>query len=80
MDFFTLLIILFIVSRVVEAFVKYLDRNKKPMVPSPIMINAGLSRLTVEARTCPMDLPAARRETITAVAGRPPARNRWWPP
>src|SRR5450432_2212488 len=33
----------------VEEFVKYLDRNKKPMVPSPIMINADLNGIGVEA-------------------------------
>src|SRR5512140_1906860 len=30
-------------------FVKYLDRNKKPMVPAPIMINAELNGIGVEA-------------------------------
>src|ERR1700681_290573 len=33
----------------VEEFVKYLDRNKKPMVPAPIMINADLNGIGVEA-------------------------------
>ncbi len=33
----------------VEEFVKYLDRNKKPMVPAPIMINAVLNGIGVEA-------------------------------
>src|SRR5467141_2713524 len=33
----------------VEEFVKYLDRNKKPMVPSPIVINAELNGIGVEA-------------------------------
>ena len=33
----------------VEEFVKYLDRNKKPMVPAPIMINAELNGIGVEA-------------------------------
>src|SRR5881398_1352918 len=33
----------------VEEFVKYLDRNKKPIVPSPIMINADLNGIGVEA-------------------------------
>src|SRR5712664_3297308 len=33
----------------VEEFVKYLDRNKKPMVPSPIMINAEMNGIGVEA-------------------------------
>src|SRR6266849_5790687 len=33
----------------VEEFVKYLDRNKKPMVPMPIMINADLNGIGVEA-------------------------------
>ncbi|HJX22047.1 MAG TPA: toprim domain-containing protein, partial [Steroidobacteraceae bacterium] len=33
----------------VEEFVKYLDRNKKPMVPSPIMINADMNGIGVEA-------------------------------
>src|SRR4030088_1365502 len=32
-----------------EEFVKYLDRNKKPMVPSPIMINADMNGIGVEA-------------------------------
>ena len=33
----------------VEEFVKYLDRNKKPMVPSPIMINSEMNGIGVEA-------------------------------
>src|ERR1700716_1973648 len=33
----------------VEEFVIYLDRNKKPMVPSPIMINADMNGIGVEA-------------------------------
>src|SRR5881398_158062 len=33
----------------VEEFVKYLDRNKKAMVPSPIMIGADLNGIGVEA-------------------------------
>src|ERR1700723_1429152 len=33
----------------VEAFVKYLDRNKKPMVPAPIMINADMNGICGEA-------------------------------
>src|SRR5277367_1550331 len=33
----------------VEEFVKYLDRNKKPMVPSPIMINVEVNGIGVEA-------------------------------
>jgi DNA gyrase subunit B len=33
----------------VNEFVKYLDRNKKPMVPAPIMINAELNGIGVEA-------------------------------
>src|ERR1700688_3568793 len=33
----------------VEAFVKYLDRNKKPMVPAPIMINTEMNGIGVEA-------------------------------
>src|ERR1051325_9785894 len=33
----------------VEEFVKYLDRNKKAIVPSPIMINADMNGIGVEA-------------------------------
>jgi DNA gyrase subunit B len=33
----------------VEAFVKYLDRNKKPLVPAPISIKAERDGITVEA-------------------------------
>src|SRR3982075_1552763 len=33
----------------VEEFVKYLDRNKKPIVPSPIMIHADMNGIGVEA-------------------------------
>jgi DNA gyrase subunit B len=33
----------------VEAFVKYLDRNKTPLIPSPIMIKAERDGITVEA-------------------------------
>src|SRR6266852_6221112 len=33
----------------VEEFVKYLDRNKKAIVPSPIMINAEMNGIGVEA-------------------------------
>ncbi|HEU4659741.1 MAG TPA: DNA topoisomerase (ATP-hydrolyzing) subunit B [Pseudolabrys sp.] len=32
----------------VEAFVKYLDRNKTPLIPSPIMIKAEREGITVE--------------------------------
>ena len=34
----------------VEEFVKYLDRNKKAMVPPPIMIKAERDGIGVEAR------------------------------
>src|SRR5438309_676229 len=33
----------------VEEFVKYLDRNKKAMVPAPIMVNADMNGIGVEA-------------------------------
>ena len=33
----------------VEAFVKYLDRNKTPLIPKPIMIKAERDGITVEA-------------------------------
>jgi DNA gyrase subunit B len=33
----------------VEEFVKYLDRNKKPMVPAPIMVRAEMNGIGVEA-------------------------------
>src|SRR6267154_958231 len=33
----------------VEEFVKYLDRNKKPMVPTPIVLNADMNGIGVEA-------------------------------
>ncbi len=33
----------------VEAFVKYLDRNKTPLVPAPIMVKAERDGITVEA-------------------------------
>src|SRR5512135_9276 len=33
----------------VEEFVKYLDRNKKAMVPAPIMVNSEANGITVEA-------------------------------
>jgi DNA gyrase subunit B len=33
----------------VEEFVKYLDRNKKPMVPAPIVIKADMNGIGVEA-------------------------------
>ena len=33
----------------VEEYVKYLDRNKKAMVPAPIMINAENNGIGVEA-------------------------------
>src|SRR2546423_1581503 len=33
----------------VEEFVRYLDRNKKPMVPSPIVINTEMNGISVEA-------------------------------
>jgi DNA gyrase subunit B len=33
----------------VEAFVKYLDRNKTPLIPNPIMIKAEREGITVEA-------------------------------
>src|SRR5436305_1042546 len=33
----------------VEAFVKYLDRNKTPLIPAPIMLKAERDNVTVEA-------------------------------
>jgi DNA gyrase subunit B len=33
----------------VEAFVKYLDRNKTPLIPNPIMVKAEREGITVEA-------------------------------
>jgi DNA gyrase subunit B len=36
----------------VEAFVKYLDRNKNPLVPAPIVIKAERDGLGVEAALC----------------------------
>jgi DNA gyrase subunit B len=33
----------------VEEFVKYLDRNKKPMIPAPIMVRSEMNGLGVEA-------------------------------
>ncbi|MGE0061721.1 MAG: DNA topoisomerase (ATP-hydrolyzing) subunit B [Xanthobacteraceae bacterium] len=33
----------------IEAFVKYLDRNKKPLVPAPITVQAERDGITVEA-------------------------------
>src|ERR1700749_3296302 len=33
----------------VEEFVKYLDRNKKPMVPAPIMVRSEMNGIGVEA-------------------------------
>ena len=33
----------------VEAFVKYLDRNKTPLIPTPVMIKAEREGITVEA-------------------------------
>ncbi len=33
----------------VEEFVKYLDRNKKPMIPAPIMIRSEMNGIGVEA-------------------------------
>jgi DNA gyrase subunit B len=33
----------------VEEFVKYLDRNKKAIVPAPIMVRSEMNRITVEA-------------------------------
>src|SRR5437764_1492241 len=33
----------------IEEFVRYLDRNKKPMVPSPIVINTEMNGIGVEA-------------------------------
>ncbi len=32
----------------VEAFVKYIDRNKSPLIPAPIMIKAERDRVAVE--------------------------------
>src|SRR5437764_15273569 len=33
----------------IDEFVRYLDRNKKPMVPSPIVINTEMNGIGVEA-------------------------------
>src|SRR5881398_4009562 len=33
----------------IEEFVRYLDRNKKPMVPAPIVIDTQMNGITVEA-------------------------------
>ena len=36
----------------VEEFVKYLDRNKNPLIPAPIMIKAERDGITVECAMC----------------------------
>src|SRR5467141_3084974 len=32
----------------VEAFVRYLDRNKTPLIPKPVMVKAGRDRIAIE--------------------------------
>ena len=40
----------------VEAFVKYLDRNKTPLVPKPIVLKADKGGITVAGRDSPYAL------------------------
>ncbi len=58
----------------VEAFVRYLDRNKKPLVPAPIMIKAERDGITVEgAMSVERQLP---RERALLHQQHPAARRR----
>ncbi|HEY6832477.1 MAG TPA: DNA topoisomerase (ATP-hydrolyzing) subunit B [Pseudolabrys sp.] len=56
----------------VEAFVKYLDRNKSPLIPSPIMIKAERDGITVE---CAMWWNDAYHESVLCFTNNIPQRD-----
>ncbi len=56
----------------VEAFVKYLDRNKTPLIPAPIMIKADREGLTVE---CALWWNDGYHETVLCFTNTIPQRD-----
>src|ERR1700742_2754424 len=56
----------------VEAFVKYLDRNKSPLIPAPIMIKAERDGITVE---CAMWWNDAYHESVLCFTNNIPQRD-----
>jgi DNA gyrase subunit B len=57
----------------VEAFVRYLDRNKQALIPQPIMIRAERDRITVEAALWWND---SYHETVLCFTNNIPQRDR----
>jgi DNA gyrase subunit B len=56
----------------VEAFVKYLDRNKTPLIPTPIVIKAERDRITVE---CALWWNDSFHETVLCFTNTIPQRD-----
>ena len=56
----------------VEAFVKYLDRNKTPLIPAPIMIKAERDGITVE---CAMWWNDGYHESVLCFTNNIPQRD-----
>ena len=56
----------------VEAFVKYLDRNKTPLIPAPIMIKAEREGITVE---CALWWNDGYHETVLCFTNTIPQRD-----
>ena len=56
----------------VEAFVKYLDRNKSPLIPNPIMIKAERDGITVE---CALWWNDGYHESVLAFTNNIPQRD-----
>ncbi len=57
----------------VEAFVKYLDRNKQSIVPAPVMIKAERDGITVE---CAISWNDSYHETVLCFTNNIPQRDR----
>jgi DNA gyrase subunit B len=57
----------------VEAFVKYLDRNKQSLVPAPVMIKAERDGITVE---CAISWNDSYHETVLCFTNNIPQRDR----
>jgi DNA gyrase subunit B len=56
----------------VEAFVRYLDRNKQPLVPKPIMVKTGRDGIEVECALCWND---GFHETVLCFTNNIPQRD-----
>src|SRR5215475_6470465 len=56
----------------VEAFVRYLDRNKQPLIPKPIMVKTGRDGIEVECALCWND---GFHETVLCFTNNIPQRD-----